>query len=444
MEARKISIPHDPTQPHGAWVPRHYQLPVWEYLENGGRRAIEVWHRQSGKDELCLNWACVAAHERVGNYWHMLPEAAQARKAIWDAVDVRRHQRRIDMAFPMELRKNTRNSDMFIEFKNGSTWQVIGSDNYNSLVGSQPAGIIWSEWALADPSSWGYLRPMLEANGGWALFITTPRGNNHARRMFDGHKDDDDWHVGLLTPYETELFDEVSLARIKKEYLSDYGEVLGASLFEQEYLCSFEAAILGAVYGAEMRQAREDGRIASVPHDGSLPVETWWDLGYRDPCSIWFVQRTRHGELRVIDYYEANLAGLDHYTQVLQDKPYTYSHHLVPHDAAKGEVGTGATLVEQAAKLGLKLSVQPMTTLETGIKSTRTMLGRMVFDAKKCERGIDGLTQYRYEWNQERHTLSPKPLHDWCSHPADALRTGAYFEPKQQRRKRHLPEVNII
>jgi len=442
--SKTLSIPHDPTKPNGAWVPRDYQRDVWKHLWSGGKRALEVWHRQSGKDELCLAWACVAAHQRVGNYWHMLPEAAQARKAIWDAVDVRRHLKRVDMAFPMELRKSTRHSDMFIEFRNGSTWQVIGSDNYDSLVGSQPAGIVWSEWALADPASWGYLRPMIESNDGWALFITTPRGSNHARRMFDAHSDDSAWHTSLLTPRETGLFDEVGLARIRKEYIADYGEILGLSLFEQEYLCSFEAAILGAVYGREMRQAREDGRICSVPYDPSLTVETWWDLGYRDPTSIWFVQRTKAGELRVIDYHEGTLAGLDYYAKKLQEKGYVYSDHLAPHDAAKGELGTGTTLVDQAASLGLKFTVRPITSLDSGIKATRSMISRMLFDAKRCERGIDGLTQYRYNWDQQSHILSQKPVHDWCSHPADALRTGASYEPRKHRRRPELPQVSII
>ena len=405
---------------------------------------MEVWHRRSGKDELCLAWACVAAHRRVGNYWHMLPEASQARKAIWDAVDPHRMLRRIDTAFPKELRANTRNSDMYIEFKNGSTWQVIGSDNFDSLVGSPPVGIVFSEWAIANPYAWAYLRPILEENKGWALFITTPRGSNHAKRMFDVASAANDWHASLLTAKDTKLFDEVSLQRIKSEYVDEFGEVMGEAMYEQEYMCSFEAAIIGAIYGKELRDAREEGRITSVPYDPALPVETWWDLGYRDPCAIWFVQRTKSGELRAIDYYESNLAGLDHYAKVLQAREYVYSYHLVPHDAAKGEIGSGMPLTEQAAKLGLKFHVQPQQRLEAGINATRAMLKRLCFDVKKCERGLDGLTQYRYDWSEGRQQLSAKPLHDWCSHPADALRTGSSWTPRKLKPKPELPRVQII
>ena len=419
-----IDIPADPAQPDKRWRPRSHQRDAWTYLEKGGKRAIEIWHRRSGKDELCLAWACVAAHLEVGNYWHMLPEASQARKAIWEAIDAHRNLKRIDCAFPKVLRKNTRNSDMMIEFKNGSTWQVVGSDNYDSLVGSTPKGIVFSEWALADPQSWAYLKPILEENGGWALFITTSRGPNHAKRMYEHALRDEAWHASLLTANDTGLLDDVSLRRIRRDYIEDFGEVVGEAMFQQEYMCSFEAAILGAVYGAEMSKAREDGRIGVVPYNPALPVETWWDLGYRDPTAIWFIQRAG-AQLNAIDYYENNLAGLDHYAKVLQEKGYVYSRHLVPHDAGKGEVGSGTTFVEQGASLGLRLERQPQTPLIPGINATRPLIARMWFDSKKCERGIDALTNYRYEWNEARHTMSPNPLHDWASHGADAIRTGA-------------------
>jgi hypothetical protein len=98
---------------------------------------------------------------RVGNYWHLLPQQNQARKAIFDAVNPKTGRRRIDDAFPEEIRETTREQDMMIRFKNGSTWQVVGSDNYNALVGSPPVGVVFSEYALSDPSSWAFIRPIL-------------------------------------------------------------------------------------------------------------------------------------------------------------------------------------------------------------------------------------------------------------------------------------------
>ena len=152
-----IQIPHN-------WKPRPYQMPLWKYLQNGGKRAIEVAHRRWGKDEVALNWAASAAMQRVGNYWHMLPEQAQARKAIWQAVNPHTGKRRIDETFPHGIRKVTRENEMFIEFINGSTWQLCGSDSYDSLVGSSPLGVVFSEFALSDPASWSYIRPILLEN----------------------------------------------------------------------------------------------------------------------------------------------------------------------------------------------------------------------------------------------------------------------------------------
>ena len=419
-----IELPADPNQSDGKWRARSHQRDTWRYLASGGKRAMEIWHRRSGKDELALAWASCAAHIDVGNYWHMLPEASQARKAIWDAVDPHRGMKRIDSAFPKPIRKKARDHDMLIEFKNGSTWQVVGSDNYDSLVGSTPKGIVFSEFALADPQSWGYLKPILEENDGWALFITTSRGPNHAKRMYEAATRDPNWHASLLTAKDTGLVDELGLQRIRQEYVTDFGEVVGSAMFEQEYMCSFEAAILGAVYGAEMAKAREDGRITEVPYDQAHGVETWWDLGYRDSTAIWFIQRVGP-RLHAVDYYESNLAGLDHYAQILQDRGYVYSRHLAPHDAGKGEIGSGKTLIEQASALGLQMERQKQAPLIPGINATRPVIGRMWFDSEKCQRGLDALTNYRYEWDERRHAMSPKPLHDWASHGADALRTGA-------------------
>src|SRR5262249_36862657 len=159
--------------PNG-WRPRHYQLPAWSYLENGGRRACLIWHRRSGKDDLALNWAAVAPHQRPPEYRHMLPEAAQGRQGIWDAGGPHTRIRRGDQAFPRVLREKTREDEMTIKFKSGSLWRVVGSDNYQSLLGATPAGVVFSEWALADPQAWAFLRPILTENKGWAAFITTP------------------------------------------------------------------------------------------------------------------------------------------------------------------------------------------------------------------------------------------------------------------------------
>lgn len=407
--------------PANGWHPRDYQLPLWKYLENGGKRAVCVWHRRAGKDEQCLYWAAVAAHERIGNYWHMLPEASQARKAIWDAINPHTGRRRIDEAFPLELREATRANEMLIKLKCGSTWQVVGSDNYNSLIGSPPIGIVFSEYSVADPSSWAYLRPILRENGGWALFIYTSRGRNHGATLYYGAKDDPKWFAQLLTVDQTQVLTPEELAEELSEYKREYGEEAGQAFFDQEYYCSFDSAILGAVYGAVIRRLEKKGAITDVSYDPKLPVHTAWDLGFDDNTAIWFWQITL-GEIRLIDYYENNGQGIAHYCDVLAQRGYTYGKHYVPHDAAHELMAAGGrSIVHQAHELGVKMMVVASTGQQNSIEAARKTLERCWFDEKKCARGLDGLRAYHYPWNETNRTFDSKPKHDWSSHPVDAL-----------------------
>lgn len=114
--------------------------------------------------------------ERVGNYWHMLPQYAQCRKALWDGVNGNTGRRRIFEAFPPEIIESTREDEMKIKFVNGSTWQLVGSDKYNTLVGAGIVGATFSEWAISNPNAYAYISPMLRETNGWAAFISTPRG----------------------------------------------------------------------------------------------------------------------------------------------------------------------------------------------------------------------------------------------------------------------------
>lgn len=421
MEKRaipSIDLPQD-------WSPRPYQLPLWSYLEDGGRRAVAVWHRRAGKDDVCLHWAAVCAvQRRVGSYWHMLPQAAQARKAIWDAVNPRTGRRRIDEAFPRSIRKATRETDMLLRLRNGSTWQVVGSDNYDSLVGAPPVGVVFSEWALADPQAWAYLRPILAENGGWALFLYTPRGRNHGATFYEAAAADPDWFAQKLTAEQTEVFAPADLARERREYARDYGAEDGDARFRQEYLCDFAAAVQGAYYGLPMNAAEAEGRIGRVPHDPALPVETWWDLGIGDATAIWFAQRAG-AEVRLIDYYESSGVGLAHYARVLQERGYVYGRHVAPHDIAVRELGTGKSRQEVAAALGIRFETAPRLDVADGIEAVRNLLPRCWLDAEKCARGIAALREYRREWDDKLKAFKMRPLHDWTSHAADALRYGA-------------------
>jgi hypothetical protein len=422
----------------------------WAAWEHGVKRFLLIWHRRAGKDDWAMNLTAVAAHQRVANYWHCLPMYEQARKAIWEAINPHTGKRRIDEAFPPAIRKRTDNGSMTIEFLCGSIWKVVGSDNPDSLVGAPPAGIVFSEWALANPSSWAYLAPILAENGGWAAFITTPRGRNHVKSMYDMAKDNPAWHAEVLTPTQTGFSLEL-VEEQRHEYHGIFGVDAGDALIDQEYWCSFEAAILGAYYGKEMLLAEQSGRICDVEYDPELPVDTAWDLGVSDNTAIWFFQRL-HGGVNVIDYYEASGYAAQHYVEHLNAKPYIYGTHHLPHDAkvrewlAAGPDGKAKTRVQVLREAGLKIHIVSNQKLHDGINAGRRMIGQARFDQTRCTQGLECLRQYRRVWDDDKKIFHDVPLHDWSSHGASGWRylAVAVGETKAEPLPEAKPIIGIM
>lgn len=400
---------------------RWYQRPFHEYLVKGGKRAIEIAHRRWGKDEIALAATCELAHQRPASYWHCLPEYEQGRKALWDSINAHTGRRRIDEAFPPEIRESKDEQKMFIKLKCGSTWQIIGSDRYDATVGAGVAGIVYSEWALANPSAWAYHRPMLEENDGWAAFITTPRGRNHAKSMYDMAKANPKWFAEVSTVHDTGALSPEQIDESLTEYVALYGEDIGRAQFEQEYLCSFNAAILGAFYAREMVKVRNEGRIAAIEPVPGRPVHTAWDIGVRDDTSIWWFQVVGR-QLLILDCYTASGAGVDHYAEICHSKPWPRGNDYVPHDAKVKEWGTGRTRTETMRSLGLNPILVPMATKMDGIQAARTTLGRCIFHPRCEDVGIAAMEQYRREWDDEKKTFKATEVHDWTSHLADAFR----------------------
>jgi hypothetical protein len=451
-----------PTRVFGSWYTEPHQDSLWRYLDGGGLRAYEIWHRRAGKDDVSLRWTCKAAHKRKGNYWHMLPQAEQARKAIWDAINPHTGVRRIDEAFPPYLRKRTRNNEMMIEFLNGSIWQVVGSDNFNALVGSPPVGIVFSEWALADPHSWAYMRPILRENGGWAIFITTPRGKNHGWKLLQAAQKARGWHWSVLPATSTGVFTAAELEEERLELIEEYGEEMGQNLYEQEYLCSFEAAILGAIYARQMRKADQEGRITTVAHDANLEVHTAWDLGYGDATAIWWFQIVRN-EVHVIDYhqntgkdaqfYASQLAGCALSLQggrvqkgeimlgAAHRQRYRYGEHHGPHDAAAKTLAAGGrSFGDQLYEYGYSMNIIPATNQADQIAAARKTLEACWFDSEKTEKGRDCLTSYHYQWDDQKKILSDDPHHDWSSHGSDAFEIiGQVWQPVKSAESKPKP-----
>lgn len=433
--------------PANGWKPRDYQLPLWEYLCGGGKRALAVLHRRAGKDCIGLHFSARALHQRVCNVWYCLPEFAQGRKAIWTAVNPHSGMRRIDEAFPEALRENTNDNEMFIRFKNGSTFQIIGSDRYDATVGASVGGIVYSEWALANSAAWGYHRPILAENDGWALFLTTPRGRNHAYEMAQYAAKTPGWFYQALTVNDTGAMTTAQQADALNEYVSLFGADLGRAQFEQEYLVSFNAAVLGAFYALEMMAVRSEGRVLPFEPSPNRPVHRSWDLGMRDSTAIWFFQ-SAGAQLRILDCYSASGASLEAYRDVIdkryRERGWIHGNDYVPHDAKVRELGTGRTRVETMRSLGLNPMLVPDATVQDGINAVRRMLPLCVFHPR-CEAGLSALELYRREWDAERKCFKPAPLHDWTSDFADSARYMALaWQPAPLRVVRVPPRQGIV
>lgn len=421
---------------------RWYQQAFHHHMVNTpNARAIEIAHRRWGKDEIVMMAASEMAHKRIGTYWHCLPEYGQARKALWTAVNAHTGKRRIDEAFPPEIRANTNEGEMFIRLKCGSTWQLIGSDRFDSTVGSGPVFVGYSEWALCNPMAWAYHRPMVEENQGCAAFITTTRGKNHAYKMYNMAKDNPRWFAELSSVAHTKALTDEQLSDALAEYIALYGEDEGRATFEQEYYCSFNAALPGSYFGKDMLIAEEEGRIGHFPYNPRLPIHTAWDIGVADYTSIWFVQEDGK-DVWVIDYYEVSGDGVEQIVKaslpelnpdtteaaqrmidIGRPEPFRYGTHYLPHDVKNREWGSGAKersliLIEHGVK---NINVGVATDPANRIAATRKILPRTHFnDTDRVRVGIDRLSAYSRKLNVQMNEYTG-PLHDRNSHGADAF-----------------------
>lgn len=402
------------------------------YFDRGGKRAITVWHRRAGKDVVAAHHTCKAAHLTKGVYWHFFPTFAQARRSLWEGFtkDGKRIMEWIfpgftspDMEGSVVARKN--DQQMFLELKCGSVWRLMGTDNAE-IVGAGPQGVVFSEFALCRPTVWDLVRPMLRESGGWAWFITTPRGRNHAHQLYEAATPERGWYRDLQTVRDTGLTysSNVSDARLGWEEMVDEERLEGMDegTIEQEYHCSFTAATRGTIFADLVEKLTDRGGVAEFVWDGQ-PIFTSWDIGFTDSTGLWWWCLNADGGVDVLDHYEASGQPLSHYLDEVDSRGWTVNTHFLPHDARAKTLVTGTSIMEEADKHWPgKVQLTPGLSIADGITAARALLQKPTRIHTRCTQGLSALRHYRYPYDEDTKAYGKKPMHDWSSHSCDAFR----------------------
>lgn len=184
---------------------------------------------------------------------------------------------------------------------------------------------------------------------------------------------------------------------------------------------AFSASQEGYWYASALKEAYDSGRICNIAYDRGAPVHTAWDLGQADSMAIWFFQINRSDDINVIDFWQKSDTPLDQVSILLKSKQYNYGMHIWPHDAAARD-RSGITFQQQARPLGINgIILEPHSFIQ-GINLVKTTLSKCWFDKTRCAEGLKLLENYKKKWSSSFGGWTSDPVHDTCSHCADAFR----------------------
>jgi len=396
MGKREIIIPYAPREP---------QLAIHKMMAEK-RFSVVVAHRRMGKTVAALNHIIKEAiqnQKEAPRYAYIAPTYGQAKRVAWDYL----------LKYTMPLKATPNISELSTDFW-GRRIQLYGSDNPDSLRGQYFDGVILDEIGDQDPKIWtDIIRPALSDRLGWALFLGTPKGNNHFKALRDQAEDSEDW--GLLE------FKASQTGLIAASELKDARKEMGEDKYNQEFECSFNAAVEGSYYGKILNDVEEKGRMCNIDRDDLCRTYAAWDLGMGDSTALWVAQATGQ-EVRLLEYVENHGQGLDWYVNWLKDNHWHQAEQKLPHDVEVRELGTGKSRLEVLRESGLDVRVLPRLSVDDGIQAVRRLLPRCWFNMPKVKQGLDCLRNYRREYDEKRSVFFDKPLHDWASHGSDSFR----------------------
>lgn len=368
------------------------------------------------------------------NFAYLAPTYSQAERIAWDIL------KRYTKNIPGVTYNETKLMCTIPRPARGDKVKItlLGSENPDSIRGIHLDGAVLDEYAQMNPIVWGQIiRPALSNKKGWAVFIGTPKGENHFSDIYKIARKNEsgDWWSAVFRASQTKVLPESELRAMKAE-MSD-------EEWDQEMECSFAAALTGAYWGKQIAEVEQKGRVCLLDHDPALMVDTFWDLGISDTMTCWFVQQSRR-EVRMIDYFEASGEGLEFYGLMLKEKHrnrYNYNEHHWPHDGNSRDLTTGRE--RSTTMRGLitgRLIVHPRYDVADSIQAARRIFSRCWFDNSKTQRGLDCLKNYQKRYDAKNKIWLDGPLHNWASHGSDSFRLMAMaLRPDRRDEKKNLP-----
>lgn len=405
------------------YKPRPYQAELLKALDGGAKQAVLCWGRRAGKDMTCFAYAIKKMVAQRMNVFLVFPEKEQGRSAFWENVE--NDGFKTIEHIPKQLVRSVSNKDMRITLINGSTFQLVGAKNPDSLRGSNGKLYIFSEFVDIPSEAYDIIEPIVAINKGQIIIQSTPKIDGISGQVFKS-----------MFEYAEKAKNEFASRVQAKEYLSDeeldsirdkivsvYGNDF---IFRQEYLVDWGSASNGSYYADILDKMAKDGRIGRYPHDNAYPVYTAWDWGMSDFTAIVFFQYIKNQltgdhEIRIIDCFETNSTGITEIIRFLGTKPYTYGWHFFPHDMAQREIDSTARIVK-VQELGLvNSSILRREELQVGIDRVLDSLSSTTFNKSTTEQLVRKLQLYRRKFNKRTGEFIGAE-HNSASHFADAFR----------------------
>lgn len=400
-----------PYTPRDAFLPFHNRR---------ARFAVLICHRRMGKTVAVVNDLIIGALECPlpnPQFAYIAPNYAQAKKVAWEYLKM----------FAAPVLEQSHESELRVTLINGAKIYLLGAEKADSLRGMYLDGAALDEFAQIRPSAVSQvIMPCLSDRGGWLVYMGTPKGKNHFYDVHRKARDDPTWFHMLKKASETGIISPEELALQKS--------MMDVADYEQEYECSFEASLKGAIYGLEMEQTEREGRIRDIPLDPALPVDVITDLGYADDTVLGFFQRHRDGIL-MHEVLANNEVDWDYYLDEMDTR--NVRDVYLPHDARAKNLQTGRSIVEQTIRRGYRPQIVPDHKLRDGIAATRKLLPFVHWNRSLCSNAVEAMKSYRRAWDEKLGCYKDHPLHDWSSHTADMVRyLGVVFTNLQPFRSK--------